>query len=114
MLEGKCHCGACTVRLPRTPESVTQCNCSLCRATGWRGVYFGSDEIEISGEFDGYVRMDLDEVFLRTFRCKNCGMATHWEPLTELPHERMGINANMLDPAAIEGLPIREVDGASW
>ena len=37
-LEGRCHCGACTVRLPRTPENVTQCNCSLCRATGFRGV----------------------------------------------------------------------------
>ena len=113
-LEGRCHCGACTVQLPRTPDSVTICNCSLCRATGWRGVYFGSDELEISGHFDGYVRMDLDEAFLRTFRCKNCGQATHWEPLTEPPHERMGVNANLFDPAVIARLPVRQVDGASW
>ncbi len=113
-LAGRCHCGACTVRLPRTPETVTQCNCSLCRSTGWRGVYFSSDELEIAGDFDSYVRTDLDEVFLRNFRCRNCGMATHWEPLTEPPHERMGVNANMLDAAALEGLPIRHVDGASW
>jgi hypothetical protein len=98
----------------RAPETVTQCNCSLCRATGFRGIYFRSDELEIAGEFDSYVRSDLDEVFLRTFRCRNCGMATHWEPLTEPPHERMGVNANMLDPEAIEGVPIRQVDGASW
>ena len=24
------------------PESVTQCNCSLCAKTGFRGVYFSS------------------------------------------------------------------------
>ena len=113
-LEGRCHCGACTVRLPRTPGSVTQCNCSLCRATGWRGVYFGSDELEISGEFDSYVRSDLDEACLRTFRCRRCGQATHWEPLTEPPHKRMGVNANLFDPAVLAELPVRQVDGASW
>jgi hypothetical protein len=113
-LEGSCHCGACTVRLARAPESVTKCNCSLCRATGFRGVYFRSDEVALAGEFDSYVRSDLDQAFLRNFRCKKCGTATHWEPLTEPPHERMGVNANLFDPAAVEGLPIREVDGASW
>jgi len=113
-LEGRCHCGACTIRLSRKPESVIQCNCSLCRATGWRGIYFGSEELEIYGDFDSYARTDLDAVFLRTFRCRNCGMATHWEPLAEPPHERMGVNANMLDPTALEGLPTQHVDGASW
>ena len=113
-LEGRCHCGACTVSLPRVPDSVTQCNCSLCRATGFRGVYFSSDEIALSGEFDSYVRSDLEEAYLRTFRCRNCGMATHWEPLTEPPHERMGLNATMFDPEAIGNLPVRQVDGASW
>ena len=76
--------------------------------------YFGSGELEIAGKFDSYVRTDLDEVFLRTLRCSNCGMTTHWEPLTEPPHERMGVNANMFDPAALAGLPVVQVDGASW
>ena len=113
-LEGRCHCGACTVRLSRTPESVTHCNCSLCQQTGFCGVYFSSGEVEISGDFDSYVRSDLDEVFLRTFRCSSCGIATHWEPLAEPPHARMGINANLFDPKLLVGIPVREVDGASW
>ena len=113
-LEGRCHCGACTITIPREPESVTHCNCSLCRATGFRGVYFSSDELEISGEFDSYVRTDLDEAFLRTCRCSTCGIATHWEPLAEPPHERMGVNANLFDPALFQDLPVRQVDGASW
>ena len=113
-LEGRCHCGACTIRLPRVPDSVTQCNCSLCRATGFRGIYFGSDELEISGDFDGYVRTDLDQAYLRTMRCRHCGTATHWVPLSEPPHERMGVNANLFDPALFDGLPVRQVDGASW
>ena len=93
MIEARCHCGACTIGIAHAPDHIVQCNCSLCRKTGWRGVYFSSDELVIDGEFDSYVRSDLDEVFLQTFRCKQCGQATHWEPLSEPPHERMGVNA---------------------
>lgn len=113
-LVGRCHCGACTIHLPRAPEYVGQCNCSLCRTSGFRGVYFSSEELEITGEFDSYVRTDLDEAFLRNSRCRQCGTPTHWEPLTEPPHERMGVNANLFAPAALEGVPVREIDGASW
>lgn len=113
-LQGTCHCGACRVQVAQRPDFVGQCNCSLCRRTGFRGIYFASEEVEISGVFDSYVRADIDEQFLRTMRCRNCGIPTHWEPLAEPPHKRMGINANLFDPKLLEGVPIRNVDGASW
>ena len=113
-LVASCHCGRATIRLPRKPESVTQCNCSLCTKTGFRGVYFSSDELEISGEFQSYVRDDLKQPFLATHRCAHCGIATHWTPLTEPPHERMGVNARLIDASALEGVPVEQVDGASW
>ena len=109
-----CHCGRASVRLPHKPGSITQCNCSLCAKTGFRGVYFGSDELEIAGEFDSYVRDDLKQPFLATHRCRNCGVMTHWTPLSDPPHERMGVNARLIDEALLEGVPIEQVDGASW
>ena len=48
-LVASCHCGQATIRLPRIPKSVTQCNCSLCTKTGFRGVYFAGDELVIEG-----------------------------------------------------------------
>ena len=54
-IKATCHCGRASITLPRKPEQVTQCNCSLCTKTGFRGVYFGSDELVIEGEFDCYV-----------------------------------------------------------
>jgi hypothetical protein len=109
-----CHCGKSSISLPRKPEFLVQCNCSLCTKTGFRGVYFGSDELEIAGEFDSYVREDLKQAYLANHRCKTCGVLTHWTPLGDPPHERMGVNARLLDQAVLEGVPIKQVDGRSW
>ena len=109
-----CHCGKARITLPRTPDQVTQCNCSLCTKTGFRGVYFSSDELVIDGEFDRYVRSDLKQAYLANHRCKNCGILTHWTLLSEPPHERIGVNARLLDEAILDGVPIKEVDGRSW
>ena len=109
-----CHCGRATLRLARKPDSVTECNCSLCAKTGFRGVYYASDEVEIDGQFDAYVRDDIGETYLRNHRCSHCGIITHWEPLTAPPHARIGINARLIDPALIAGVEVRIVDGASW
>jgi hypothetical protein len=109
-----CHCGRVTIRLPRTPDYVGECNCSVCTKTGFRGAYFGSEEVEISGAVDSYTRSDLDEIYLTLFRCANCGVVTHWTPLTPPPHARMGVNARLLDPALLAGVEVRQVDGASW
>jgi len=113
-LIASCHCGRATILLPRAPNSVTQCNCSLCTKTGFRGVYFSSEELTIDGEFDSYVRSDLKQTFLANHRCKTCGVLTHWTPLSEPPHERVGVNARLLDESLLDGVPIKEVDGRSW
>jgi hypothetical protein len=113
-LVARCHCGRAAIKLPRKPDYINHCNCTLCAATGWRGIYYSSGELEIGGEFDGYVRSDLRTTYLRVLRCSNCGIATHWEPLSEPPHDRMGVNARLVDPALLEGVEVREIDGRSW
>ena len=113
-LVASCHCGRARITLPRTPDHVSQCNCSMCTKTGFRGVYFPSDQLQIDGEFDDYVREDLSEPCLTLHRCRHCGIATHWTPLSEPPYERMGVNSRLLDPDALKDVPVREVDGRSW
>jgi hypothetical protein len=115
-LVARCHCRRATIQLARKPDYVIQCNCSLCTTTGVRGIYYSSDELMISGEFDEYIRADLPpgETYLRLLRCANCGNPTHWEPLSAPPHERMGVNARLVDPTLLEGLEVREIDGRSW
>ena len=80
-ISGSCHCGAVRVAIPRMPDTISECNCSLCAVTGWRGVYCRPDEAVIVGDFDSYVRSDLDQSFITLWRCASCGIPTHWTPL---------------------------------
>ena len=113
-LVGTCHCGRVRITLPRTPEEVTRCNCSLCTKTGFQGVYYSSEDLQIEGEFDSYVRADANPAYLATHRCRHCGIVTHWTPLTDPPYERMGVNARLFEPETFEDVPVKQVDGRSW
>ena len=62
-LEGRCHCGACRIIVPRPPESVTQCNCSLCSKTGFQGIYFAPEVVTVEGEFDVAISLNSFEHF---------------------------------------------------
>ena len=113
-LVASCHCGRARITLPSKPDEVTHCNCSLCSKTGFQGIYFSSEELKIQGEFDSYVRADSKPAYIAQQRCRHCGIITHWTPLTDPPHERVGVNARLLEPGALDGVPIKEVDGRSW
>ncbi|MES2327272.1 MAG: GFA family protein [Pseudomonadota bacterium] len=113
-LVGTCHCGRVRITLSREPDSVTQCNCSLCTKSGFQGIYFASDEVKIEGELDSYVRADSNPAYIAQQRCRHCGIITHWTPLTDPPHERIGINARLFEPGTFDGLPVKQVDGRSW
>lgn len=115
MLQGSCHCGAIKLELPAAPETVTNCNCSLCRRLGglWAYYPFGSVRIEgHPGKTEEYVWGDRT---LRTVRCATCGCATHWEPLDPKPESRHGVNLRNFDPRLLESVRIRRFDGAdTW
>jgi hypothetical protein len=113
-LVGSCHCGRVRITLPAAPDHVTHCNCSLCSKTGFQGIYYPSEAVGITGEFDDYVRADSNPACLTQHRCRHCGIATHWTPLTDPPHERIGINARLFEPGTFDGIEVREVDGRSW
>ena len=113
-LVGSCHCGRVRITLPRKPDEVTQCNCSICTKSGFQGIYYPSAELEIEGETDRYVRADSNPAHIAQQRCKNCGILTHWVPLTDPPHERIGVNARLFDPGVFDDVLVKQVDGRSW
>ena len=111
-LQGSCHCGAARLTLPSAPETATSCNCSLCRRNGGIWAYYPLGSVVIDGHpghTEGYACGDRT---LTNFRCRTCGISTHWEPIEPAPHARHGVNLRNFEPAVLESVPVRRFDGA--
>lgn len=113
MIEGSCHCGAVRFCYQLELESVTDCNCSICRRLHALWAYAPEDEVDLIAE-DGatiaYSRGDRDIAF---HTCATCGCTTHWSSLTEV--RRMAVNMRLADPKMLEGIRVRRFDGAdTW
>lgn len=112
-MKGQCHCGAVKITLAATPQEIIQCNCSLCRKTGWTGAFWNPEGVVVDAqpdELNSYVQGDK---MITLWNCRVCGSHTHWTPITA-PPDRMGINIKMFDPQQWQHLPVRAVDGASF
>ncbi len=113
MLVASCHCGAVEVSVPTPPESLADCNCSICRRYGALWAYYPSDEVHVAaldGATEDYV---WGRRVLAFVRCRNCGCVTHWKRVVPVAGSKMGVNARNFDPAAMAGVEIRPLDGAS-
>lgn len=112
MIKGSCHCGEVhwTYGLPL--ESVTACNCTLCRRYGALWAYGKIDEgVAVSGPVTGYKHGRGVSTY--NF-CTACGCLAYY--LVNKPDDegkrKIAVNMRMAaDPAAIEHLPIDHFDG---
>lgn len=102
-----CHCGAVELELASAPDEITECNCSLCRRYGVRWAYYSLAQVRIQGNTDNY---QWDGCSLEFHRCQQCGCLTHWAA-RDL-RDRLGINANLLEPAVFAQARLRHLDGA--
>ena len=105
-LTGSCHCAAVRIAVPRAPEWVASCNCSICRRTGALVAYYRPGEVRVEGDTATYLTGDR---FIRFHHCPACACHTHWSAnpqalAGELPDDvraalttRMGVNARLLD-----------------
>jgi hypothetical protein len=108
VIETSCHCGAVTVAVPRPPETLTDCNCTICRRYHALWGYFDPKEVEVrGGPTDIYMCNDR---VLEMHRCHACGCVMCWLPVDK-QHDRMGVNFRMAEPAAIASIRVRKLDG---
>jgi len=112
MLEGSCHCGSVKWSYPSTPESVTACNCTLCRRYGALWIYgYIEDGIIISGTTNFYERGSKINKY--NF-CVSCGCITYYlaNKLNKENRRRVAINIRTTTQIEkIMNLPIDHFEG---
>ncbi len=114
-LAGSCHCGAVRLTLPFAPTTATSCNCTLCRRVGGIWAYFDYGAVTIDGHPEYTESYLWGDRTLKTIRCKNCGIVTHWEPIEAVAGARHGVNLRNFEPAFLDTVAVRHLDGAdTW
>jgi hypothetical protein len=110
-IDASCHCGAIHLEIEAAPETVTDCNCSICRRYGALWAYYRLDQVRIvapSGATDIYM---WDGRTIEFHRCKTCGCVTHWAPI-DPSTDRMAVNARLMAPLVLAAARVRKRDGA--
>jgi hypothetical protein len=110
-IETSCHCGAIRLAIDAAPETVTDCNCSVCRRYGTLCAYYSPKQVRFTPPdppTDIYMWGARSTAF---HRCKNCGCVTHWAAVDET-RDWMGVNARLMAPEILARARIRHLDGA--
>ena len=116
MLRTSCHCGAIQVEVASRPDSLTECNCSICRRYGARWAYYSRKSTRIAMA-EGALERYSPGKDLSFDRCATCGCIVRWEPIMSRGDEdRVGINMRLIEnPDDLANIQIRRFDGArTW
>lgn len=112
MLEGSCHCGNVKWVYNQTLESVTACNCTLCRRYGALWAYGHLDDgITVAGPTKSYARGSKISSY---HHCETCGCIVYYlaNKKDEEGRFKIAVNLRMItDPNLISSLPIDHFDG---
>jgi hypothetical protein len=113
MLTATCHCGAVRVTVPRTPPTVADCNCSICRRYGVLWAYYKASTVRVEAAPQATNEYSWGRKNLRFVRCANCGCVMCWQRVSPDPEKKMGVNARNFEPRILASIRTRHFDGAS-
>lgn len=113
MISGSCHCGAIHVEVSEPPQTLIDCNCSICRRNGALWAIFRVEDVRVTARPEDTCDYIWGARKIKTVRCSHCGCVTHWEPLET--NGELGVNFRNFEPSLAASVRIRRFDGAdTW
>ncbi|KQY80471.1 GFA family protein [Brevundimonas sp. Root1423] len=115
-LQGGCHCGAQRFSAP-APESVTQCNCSICSKRGTLAAYYAPEQVELSLSPEVLGAYQWGDRMMTFHHCMACGCGAFDETPAWTTDEgearpaRIILNARLFDELDLAAVPVRIVNG---
>ena len=110
---GGCHCGAVRFEAALPAQVVAQdCNCSICRKTGFIHVIAPESRFRITSGADNLTDYTFNTGVAHHLFCRTCGIKSFYRPRSN--PDGWSVNARCFDAA--EGLDIRveAFDGQNW
>lgn len=109
---GGCHCGAVrfTASLPQPPVPALECNCSICRRTGFIHVIVPHDEFRLERGSEALTSYCFGTGAAEHLFCRHCGVKSFYHPRSH--PDAWSVNAHCLDEPV--ELAIEAFDGRAW
>jgi len=109
---GGCHCGAVRfeAQLPTEPVPALDCNCSVCRMTGFIHIVVPHEQFELLAGREALASYRFGTGAAEHLFCRTCGIKSFYQPRSH--PEAWSVNAKCLDEPI--DLAIEPFDGANW
>lgn len=110
--EGGCHCGAVRfeAQLPEPPVPALDCNCSVCRMTGFIHLIVPHDRFHLLKGEESLTSYRFGTGAAEHLFCERCGVKSFYQPRSH--PDCWSLNAQCLD-SPVE-LAIEHFDGRNW
>jgi hypothetical protein len=111
-IAGGCHCGAVRFRavVPEPPVPALDCNCSICRSTGFLHIVVPHDEFELVRGREALSSYRFGTGTAEHLFCRNCGVKSFYQPRSH--PDAWSVNAHCLDEDV--ELAVEHFDGRNW
>lgn len=111
--KGGCHCGRVRFELNAPADlELTDCNCSICRMTGYLHLFVSKDDFNLLRGQDDIETYTFNTGVAQHYFCRHCGIKSWYIPRSH--PDGVSVNANCLDQETVESQQITRFDGANW
>ena len=111
--QGGCHCGKVRFEVTAPKElKVTECNCSICRMSGYLHLIVKKDQFRLLQGTDILTTYTFNTGTAQHPFCSACGVKSFYVPRSH--PDGYSINARCLDAGTISNMVITSFDGQNW
>ncbi len=111
--KGGCHCGRIRFEVDAPGDlEVNECNCSICRLTGFLHLIVRKDDFRLVSGQDDLSTYQFNTGVAEHFFCTVCDVKSFYIPRSN--PDGYSINARCLDPGTVTSMTIDTFDGRNW
>ena len=113
-VQGGCHCGAVRfeAEVGEPPVPALDCNCSVCRMTGFQHVMVPHERFELVSGRDALASYRFGTGTAEHLFCRVCGVKSFYQPRSH--PDAWSVNLNAVDDTTGLSITFSAFDGRNW